>query len=133
LKLKICGALFAAASLCVLPVSAHHSTSAEFDMTKKMQVSGTLIKVDWVNPHIGVDVEAKGADGKVEAWHFESSPPAWFKRVGIARADFTKYLGQKVDIEGVRAKNGALFGYLQKVTFAGGVTLELGVNGADGK
>ena len=46
-----------------------------------MTVSGTLTKVDWVNPHIVVFIEAKGADGAGNvAWKFESNPPAWFRR-----------------------------------------------------
>jgi len=121
LKPKLFCALLAVATL----LSAHHSTSAEFDMTKKMTLSGKLTKVDWINPHIAVEVEAKGADGKVESWRMESSPPAWFKRVGVNRSDFTRALGQNVTIEGVRAKNGTLYGYMQKVTFADGVVLEL--------
>ena len=41
-------------------LSAHHSTTAEFDVTRRMTLSGTLTKVDWVNPHIVVFVDAKG-------------------------------------------------------------------------
>jgi hypothetical protein len=37
-----------------LPSLAHHSPSAEFDVTRRMTLSGTLAKIDWVNPHIVV-------------------------------------------------------------------------------
>ncbi len=112
--------LFAAGALW-----AHHSPSAIFDMSKKFTLTGTVTKIDWVNPHIVVYMEAKGEAGKVEAWSFESNPPAWFRRVGVARADFAKALGQTVTVEGVRAKDGTLYGYLQKITFPGGNFLEL--------
>jgi len=69
-------------------------------------------------------------DGKAESWVFESNPPAWFRRVGVGRADFAKAIGQAVKIEGVVAKNGSLYGYLQKITFADGSSLEL-ANGSD--
>jgi hypothetical protein len=105
-------------------LSAHHSTTAEFDVTRRMTLSGTLTKVDWVNPHIVVFVDAKGPSGP-EAWKFESNPPAWFRRVGVSRADFAKAIGQAVTVEGNRAKDGSLYGYLLKVTFAGGNSLEL--------
>jgi hypothetical protein len=108
---------------------AHHSPSAIFDMSKKVTLTGTVTKIDWVNPHIVVYMEAKGEGGKVEAWTFESNPPAWFRRVGVARADFAKALGQTVTVEGVRAKDGTLYGYLQKLTFPSGNFLEL-ANGA---
>ena len=64
---------------------AHHSPSAEFDMTKRFTLVGTLVKVDWMNPHIVVNIDAKGDGGKVENWRFESNPPSWFRRVGVSR------------------------------------------------
>jgi Family of unknown function (DUF6152) len=109
-------------------VWAHHSPSAEFEMGKKVSVTGTLTKVDWVNPHIVVLMDAKGADGAVENWKMESNPPAWFRRVGVNRNDLAKGLGQTVTVEGNRAKNGSLYMYMNKITFADGTSLEL-VNG----
>ena len=112
------------------PASAHHSTTAEFDVSRRMTLSGTLSKVDWVNPHIVVFVDAKGASGP-EAWKFESNPPAWFRRVGVSRADFAKAIGQTVTVEGNRAKDGSLYGYLLKITYADGNSIELVVPGSD--
>ena len=106
--------------LFAVVVSAHHSPSAIFDMSKRMAMSGTLTKIDWVNPHIVVYIYSKAEDGKAENWVFESNPPAWFRRVGVGRADFAKALGQAVKVEGVRAKDRSLYGYLQKITFADG-------------
>jgi hypothetical protein len=109
---------------------AHHSPSAIFDMSKRFTLTGTLSKVDWINPHIVVFIDAKGASGDAEAWKFESNPPAWFKRVTVGRADFAKAIGQPVTVEGVRARDGSFYGYLQKITFADGASLEL-VNPSD--
>src|SRR5213594_1142485 len=128
---KICGVLLALASLfATVFLWAHHSPSAIFDMSKRIAMTGTLTKIDWINPHIVVYIDAKAEDGKAESWVFESNPPAWFRRVGVGRADFAKAIGQAVKIEGVVAKNGSLYGYLQKITFADGVSLEL-TNAAD--
>ena len=82
-------------------------------------MTGTLTKVDWINPHIVVYLDAKKDDGSVENWKFESNPPSWFRRVNLARDDFAKAIGQTVTIEGVRAKAGGLYGYLLKITFPG--------------
>ena len=113
------------AILTAATLAAHHSTSAEFDMAKHLTLTGTLTKVDWINPHIVILVDAKGDNGKVENWTFQSNPPAWYKRVGINRSDFLKALGQTVTIGGVRAKDGSPFGYMLKITFADGTSLEL--------
>ena len=107
------------------PVQAHHSPTAVFDMSKKFTLTGTLTKVDWINPHIVVYMDAKKDDGSVETWKFESNPPSWFRRVNLARDDFAKAIGQTVTGEGVRAKNGELYGYLLKVTFPDGNSIEL--------
>lgn len=97
--------LFTAALLAVsLPAFAHHSTTAEFDVQHRMTVSGTLAKVDWVNPHIVVFIDVKGEK---------------------SRADFAKAIGQTVTVEGNRAKDGSLYGYLLKITYADGNSLEL--------
>ena len=110
---------------------AHHSPSAVFDMSKRFTLSGTLTQVDWVNPHIVVYVEAKKNDGSVAMWKFESNPPSWFRRVSVGRADFAKAIGQHVTIEGVRARDGSLYGYLQKITFPDGNALELVTPGSE--
>jgi len=126
LKSRICGALLVAACLAVTgSLWAHHSPSAIFDMSKKFTLTGTVTKVEWVNPHIVVYMDAKETG---EAWQLESNPPAWFRRVGVGRADFAKAIGQTVTIEGVRAKDGSLYGYLQKITMPDGTALELANN-----
>jgi len=119
--------LFAIASL-----SAHHSPSAIFDMGKRIAVTGTLTKIDWINPHIVVAMDAKGDAGKIDRWTFQSNPPSWFRSVGLARADFAKALGQTVTVEGLPARDGTLFGYMRKITLPDGTSLEL-VNSADPK
>src|ERR1700680_4891925 len=111
---------------------AHHSPSAIFDMSKRITLTGTVTKVDWINPHIVVFMDAKGASGSVENRELESNPPAWFRRLGVGRVDFAKAIGQNITIEGVRARDGSLYGYLQKITFPDGNSLEL-INPSDNK
>jgi len=104
---------------------AHHSPSAIFDMKKKVSLQGTVTKVDWVNPHIVVYMDAKGENGSVENWKFESNPPKWFTKVGIARADFAAAIGQEVTVEIVKALDGSKYGYLQKIVFPNGNLISL--------
>jgi hypothetical protein len=119
------------ASLCLTvlllagSLSAHHSPSAIFDMAKPFVVKGTLTKVDWVNPHINLFIDAQGADGATENWKIESQPPSWFRHVGLARADVAKAIGQTVTIGGVRARDGSHYAYLQKLTFSDGNSIEV--------
>jgi hypothetical protein len=126
LRRMIFGAWMAAAALLVTGSAwAHHSPSSIFDMSKKITLTGTLTQVEWVNPHIAVYIDAKKADGGVENWKFESAPPSWLRRVGVTSGQFKDAVGQTVTVEGNRAKDGSLYGFLQKITFADGTSLEL--------
>ena len=104
---------------------AHHSPSAIFNMKQKVTIKGTLTKVDWVNPHIVMFMDAKGDDGNVVNWKFESNPPRWFTKVGVTRADFASSVGQVVSVEVVTAIDGSKYGYLQKITFPNGNQISL--------
>jgi hypothetical protein len=112
------------------PAGAHHSLTAIFDMGKRVTIKGTLAKVDWINPHIVMAVDATGEDGAAQHWTFQSNPPSWYRSVGLSRADFAKVLGQTVTIEGVRARDGMLYGYMQKIVMPDGTSLEL-ISGAE--
>ena len=114
--------------LGVASLHAHHSPSAIFDMQKRVAVTGTLSKIDWINPHIVLILEAKGDGGKVDHWTFESNPPSWYRSVGLARADFAKALGQTITVEALPARDGSLFGYMRKITLPDRTTLELVTN-----
>jgi hypothetical protein len=111
--------------ISVTSLMAHHSPSAIFDMKNKIALKGSVTKVDWVNPHIVVYMDAKADDGSVENWKFESNPPRWFTKVGVTRADFAQAIGQTVTVEIVKAIDGSKYGYLQKITFPNGNSLSL--------
>ena len=118
-------------ALSAASLQAHHSPSAIFDMSKRVSVTGTLTRVDWVNPHIVLAMEAHEG-GKVEQWRLESNPPSWYKSVGLARADLAKAIGQQITIECVKARDGSLYGYMQKIKLPDGTSYEL-VNGNEAK
>ena len=95
------------ASLCVgllmaaIPVLAHHAISAEFDVTKPIKFEGKVKSVDWMNPHIYVNIEAVES-GKTIVYSVEGGPPNSLFRQGW-RPDSLK-VGDKVSVSGVRAK-----------------------------
>jgi hypothetical protein len=92
----------AAAVLTAGAAYAHHSVSAEFDTTKPISFSGTIKKVEWTNPHIYTQVEAKGADGKTVVYRVEGGAPNSLYRQGW-RKDSLK-IGDSVSVTGIRAK-----------------------------
>jgi hypothetical protein len=54
------------ASVCA---SAHHSFSAEFDIGRPVELTGTVTKIEWTNPHtwIHIEVVSDGDDRKLWA------------------------------------------------------------------
>ncbi len=82
---------------------AHHSTAAEFDTKKPITFTGTVKKVQWMNPHIYTHVEVKSADGNTVVYEVEGGPPNSLYRRGW-RMDSLK-VGEKVTVTGFRAKN----------------------------
>ena len=110
--------------LAVGSLWAHHSVTAVFDTSKQIVVEGELTEVEWVNPHIFLHMKGKSGAGPVQEWKIEGGPPAWYRRVGASSNTFKKRIGETVTIEGLPAKDGSTYGYLQKITFADGDTLE---------
>ncbi len=101
-KLVVCmaGLLVAAA----VPLLAHHSFAAEYDANAKLTLKGTVTKVDWMNPHIWVYLDAKDESGKMIHWQCEGGPPNTLTRNGWTK-DALK-IGDEVTIQGFRAKDG---------------------------
>jgi hypothetical protein len=100
-KLFIAGTLFAMAGAAF----AHHAFAAEYDANKPITLSGTLTKVEWVNPHGWVYVDVKGGDGKVTNWAIEFGSPNAMLRKGLRKTDFPA--GLPLVVKGYLAKNGS--------------------------
>ncbi|HJT86853.1 MAG TPA: DUF6152 family protein [Bryobacteraceae bacterium] len=98
------GVMVAAALAAAAPLAAHHAFAAEFDVNQPVKVTGTITKIEWVNPHAWLYVDVKGDDGKVANWHFELGPPNALVRLGWKKSDIPA--GLEVRITGFRAKSG---------------------------
>lgn len=91
-----------AACLCA-PLAAHHAVSAEFDPAKPIKFTGTITKVEWMNPHIYTHVEVTEPGGKTVVYRVEGGPPNSLYRQGW-RKDSIK-VGDVVTVTGLRAKS----------------------------
>ena|SRR6266699_585944 len=107
-----------------LPMLAHHSFAAEFDNNKKLTLKGTVAKVEWMNPHIWVYVDAKDEKGTTVRWQCEGGPPNSLTRSGWTK-DALKQ-GDEVTIEGFRAKDGTNTCNSRSVTLPNGKTVFVG-------
>lgn len=100
------------------PVWTHHSETAEYDPDKPVKVTGTISKVEWLNPHVWFYIDVKDDQGKVTTWGFSTAPPGSLMRRGITK-DVLK-LGSMVNVSGSRARDGSNNASGRSVTFADG-------------
>jgi uncharacterized protein DUF6152 len=111
--------------LGVTPLLAHHSFAAEYDNTKRVTLQGKFTKMDWVNPHSWIHMEAiNPATGKMETWDIETGPPNTLYRNGW-RKDAIK-AGEEIMVTGALAKNGSNTVNAQSVRTPDGRTLLAG-------
>jgi len=125
--------LSAVAGICMLmagttvPVTAHHAFAAEFDADRPVEFSGTVSKVEWINPHVWIHIDVKQPDGSVEPWMIEGGPPNALYRRGFTRDSLP--VGIEILVEGFRAKDGSRRGNGTDLTFPDGSKLFLGSSG----
>src|SRR6266700_2559671 len=110
MKLKKIGS-FASLGLLLLtvkPATAHHSFDAEYDSKRTTTISGTVTKVDWVNPHAFVFIDSKDESGAVKSFKIEMGPPYALVRGGWTKGKDTLQVGDKVTVLGAAlAKDGS--------------------------
>jgi hypothetical protein len=104
-----------------LPAAAHHSFAAIFDAAKPVKVTGTVTRVEWMNPHTWIYIDAKKDDGSVEQWAFELGSPNRLMRYGWNQDSLPT--GARVTITGSRARDGSLKAAADKVTLPDGKQL----------
>jgi len=121
LAVVIAGVALLAASA---PAIAHHSFAAEFDAAKPIKLTGTVTKVEWMNPHTYFYIDVTDEAGKVQNWGLEMGSPNGLMRQGWTRNSMK--IGDVVTVEGSRAKDGSFIGNARSVTLTNGQKLFAG-------
>jgi hypothetical protein len=116
-------ALLTLGALCLsaVPLLAHHSVQAQFDLDKPIQLNGTVTKVEWINPHSYLFIDVKDPSGKVKKWAFEMAGPGALRKSGLSRADRGGLKpGDAITVNGVLAKDGTDSGLVKNITMSDG-------------
>lgn len=111
----------------VAPAVAHHSFGAEFDREKTFEFTGTVTKVEWLNPHMYFYMDVEDPEsGEVRNWALEMGSPNGLMRNGWTAN--TLKIGDEITVEGSLARDGSDKGNAQSVVLASGRRLFNGQN-----
>jgi hypothetical protein len=120
--------------LAVVTAWAHHSVQAQFDLEKPFTVTGTVTKVEWINPHSYLYLDQKDDNGKVTRWAFEMAGPAALRKAGLSRADRGGLkVGDNVTVDGARAKDGTDSGFVKDLKLPDGRVFTIWTNDPNAK
>ena len=108
--LAVCGLVLAA-----VPVAAHHALAAQYDLDKPVEITGTLNKMEFINPHSMLHLDVKKADGTVTTWVFQTTNAGSLRSRGLARNALEQ--GATYTVKGFAARNGNPMGFLRVLVF----------------
>jgi len=113
-KYLACSAVVALAVLGIAaPTSAHHAVNAQFDVSQEIKVTGTLVKLEHINPHsYWTFMLINPTTGKAEEWSFGGGAPALLRRAGLKVKEDIK-IGDKYVFAYNPSRNGSNTGFLR--------------------
>jgi hypothetical protein len=83
---KLLTAVFALIALSISVAIAHHSVAGAFDTQDIFEISGEIVEVEWINPHVHIHVDVTGDNGETERWSLETAPTQFFRNAGVSKA-----------------------------------------------
>ena len=100
-------ALFAGVVLLVGAgrVFAHHSFSAEYDSTQKVELEGVVTQFVWRNPHSFMKIDVTDKEGTKKSWALEWGSTGQLSQAQITRTSLKP--GDKIVVTGEPARDPA--------------------------
>jgi hypothetical protein len=95
----------AAALLLSAPLFAHHGFAGRYDEDHPVTVTGTVVELQFMNPHSFIIFENKDAGGKTVRWQAELGSANLMAREGWTRTMLKA--GDRITIIGPQNKNGS--------------------------
>jgi len=117
------GAAFLLLEATGTTLGAHHSNSA-YDTAKTITIKGTVAKWQLMNPHSGLWIEIKTAQGTTEVWAGEFTGTLdLYRKFSWNRGTFKP--GDQITLIGNPARDGATSLMARKIVFADGKEVDL--------
>ena len=102
-------------------LQAHHSLAGVYDMKAEKELTGTVEKVQFVNPHGSLTISVKGADGSPTEWVFTLGSATALAGKGVGKiGPNALHTGDTITVKCIPAKDGHPLGFLKSITYADG-------------
>jgi hypothetical protein len=120
-----------ALALMQTQVMSHHAFSSEFDQNKPIRVQGKITRMEWINPHTWLHMEAVLDDGSIQEWMMEGGTPNTLLRQGLTSQILQ--IGSEIIVRGYQSKDPDCIpkcrGSGRDITFADGRNIFMGSTG----
>ena len=83
----------------------HHSFSAEFDVGRPVDITGTISTVEWTNPHAWLHMDVKDEQGNIQNWSVEMLGVNTIVRSGMTPQTVKK--GDLLRVTGFGSRHGS--------------------------
>src|ERR1041385_4584200 len=121
LSLMACGSLWA-----------HHSLAGVYDMKAEKEVTGTVEKVQFVNPHGSLTISVKGTDGTPTEWVFTLGSATALAQRGVGKTGPNAlHTGDNIKVKFLPAKDGSPLGFLKTVVMPDGREVQISAGNAN--
>jgi len=105
-------------------LQAHYSLAGVYDMKAEKEITGTVEKVQFVNPHGSLTISVKGTDGTPTEWVFTLGSSTALAQRGVGKTGPNAlHTGDAITVKCIPAKDGHPLGFLKSITYADGHTV----------
>ncbi len=104
--------------LTLVPATWAHHSQSEYDLRSKVEVEGTITKVEWRSPHAWIYLDASDANGQKVSWSFELPSPVTLMRRGWTRDSLKP--GDRIKVSGAPARNFPAIAIANSIKDSGG-------------
>lgn len=108
--------------LVVTPLAQAHHGVANFDLNKDLQLTGTIARVDFINPHSWLYLDVANDDQSVTRWRCEMRGVTVLRRSGWSEKMFPA--GLQITITGAPDRRDPASCYLSTVQFPDGTHID---------
>jgi hypothetical protein len=94
-------------------VQAHHAVASAYDLNKEVVLQGTLLKLNFTNPHSNLHLAVPNPDGTTTEWVLTTASIQVLTRQGLNKNSIKP--GELLKIKALPARNGNPAGFIRSL------------------